>query len=114
EFAKRAKEKRLLPRPVLAPGPAACGQPGKALQLAPPVQFVNEGARVAPAGLDFYEEFQEDLCSQHLLDFKPCARADFLQHLAAFAYENRFLAVAFAKDRGGDAGELLSLFELFY
>ena len=82
------------------------------LELTPPIQFFHEASRVAPAGFDLDEEFEKNLGAYHLLDVKTGGGSDLLEHLAAFAEQDGFLAVAFAINHGGNPGQARTLFEL--
>src|SRR5450755_4178585 len=82
------------------------------LELTAPIQFFHEVSRIAPAGFDFDEEFEKDFGPDHLLDVEACVGSNLLEHLAAFAEQDGFLAVAFAKNHSGNSRHPRTLFEL--
>src|ERR1700687_4702467 len=88
------------------------GRASDLLELTPPIQFFHKGSRVAPASLDLDEEFEKHFGAYHLLDVEAGGGSDLLEHLAAFAEQDGFLAVAFAVNHSGNPGQPWILFEL--
>src|SRR6266403_1963058 len=79
----------------------------------PPVEFFHEASRIAPASFYLDEKFEKNLGSYHFLDVETGRGSDLLEHLAAFAEQNGFLAVALAVNHSGNPRQPWTLFELF-
>src|SRR5580698_6209596 len=83
-------------------------------QLPPPIEFIDEPARLPPARFDFDVKLEIDFSPYHPLDLDPRGGADFLQHLAAFAHQDALLPFALAVNDRGNARELLAFLEVFH
>src|SRR6266849_6639920 len=82
------------------------------LQLASPVQLLDELVRFPPVRPYLDEKLQEHPSAQHFFDLQPGGRSDFLQHSAAPADQNSFLSLPLAADRSRDAREFRSFLKL--
>ncbi len=78
---------------------------GDLFELAAPVEVFDKGGRAAPVLLDLDEELEEDAGAEEGFDLFARGGADALEHFAAFADEDGFLAGALTKDGGGDFGD---------
>src|ERR1019366_206596 len=76
------------------------------LQLPPPVNLLDEVARIAPARMHLHEQLQEDFRGQQALDLQPRVGPDFLQIGALLADQDRLLSLAFAVDGRRNARQL--------
>src|SRR5579862_8150308 len=85
---------------------------GQVFQLAPPIETVDEFARVTPTRSHFDVKFQKDLPAEHFLDLHACRSADLLEHLPTFAHENRLLSFTLAVDGSGDSSDVCPFLEL--
>jgi len=75
------------------------------LQLMPPVQRLNKSARLPPARFDNHVQLEIHARSQQRLNLLARARSNLFKLRATLADKNRFLSIAFAIDRCGDARE---------
>ena len=82
-----------------------CGLFCHLFELTAPVEVFDEGLGAAPVLLDLDEEFEEDTRAEEGFDLFAGSGSDALQHLAALADEDGFLAGALAEDGGGDFGD---------
>src|SRR5579864_6335048 len=64
-----------------------------ALQLSPPVKFVDEAARITPAGFCLHVQFEKYLSAQHAFHLQARRCTDLLQHRPAFPDQNSLLAL---------------------
>ena len=71
-------------------------------ELAAPVEFFDEAAGAAPLFFDLNEELEEDAGAEERLHIFAGGGADALEHFAAFADKDGFLAGALADDGRGD------------
>src|SRR5580698_11652701 len=83
-------------------------------QLPPPIEFIDEPARLPPARFDFDVKLKIDFSPYHPLDLDPRGGTDFLQHLATFAHQDALLPFALAVNDCGNARELLAFLEVFH
>lgn len=67
---------------------------------------------MAPIGLDFDEELEEDFCAEDGFEFFAGRGTDFFDGFPALPYQNSLLTVALDVHRGADAQELGSFLEI--
>src|SRR5450432_2709644 len=79
-----------------------------------PVQRVQEGPLLPPAGLHAHVQVKIDFHSEPLFHFMAGQGADLLQHGAARANHDGLLAVAFHPNGGVDAGDFRRLLPLVH
>ena len=75
-----------------------------------PVELIQKCRVVAPVFLNFDEELQKDLRSEHLFDILSCFRSDLLQHRTSRADDDALLSRALDVDRRDYFGEALLFF----